>query len=200
MCQLQIAAIILLIQSSVCQLNCDYYEYMKADENYTLSSPGYGQGAPMNTNCLWAMEAPPGYKIKLSCDVVFLMPLLGCNNKLLISKNGRMDMEDADTYCGFGEIEVQSSSTRMRVEFRSSMLPMGSRFHCIAALIVNNCICGIHNDGKIVNGNVTLVNEYPSVAGLIDGNQGIICGATIISNKHAVSLLNSLKFFKLTLN
>ena len=191
MLQLQIALILLchLIHSSVCQLNCDYYEYMKVGKNYTLSSPGFDQGAPMNTNCLWAMESPPGYKIELDCDVLFLMPLLGCNNRLLISTNGRMDMEDADTYCGFGTIKTHSSSTRMRVEFRTSVLPMGSRFHCSATAIINNCICGIHNDGKIVNGNATLINEYPSVAGLTDGNQGIICGATIISNKHAVSKL-----------
>ena len=189
MFQLQIAIFIFLIHSSVCQLACNYYESMVIDRNYTILSPGYNKmhGAPMNTNCKWALEAPPGYKVNLHCNVVFPKLLIGCHNKLLISLNGRVDMKDADTYCGFGEIKTHSLSTRMLIEFQTAILPMGSRFHCIASAILNNCNCGIHNNGKIVNGNQTLINEYPSVAGLTDGNQGIICGATIITNKHAVT-------------
>lgn len=189
MFQLRVAMLVALIQQSAGQLDCNYYEYLEVGRNYTISSPGFAsnQGAPRNVNCQWLMEAPPGYRVALHCDVVFLMPFLGCTNKLLISTNGRIDMEDADTYCGFGDIKTRSTSTRMKVQFQSSILPMGSRFRCWAGTAVNNCNCGIHNDGKIVNGNQTLIHEYPSVAGLTDGNQGIICGATIITNKHAVN-------------
>lgn len=191
MFQLRVFIFLIFLHQSVCQLNCNYYEYLEVGVNYTISSPGFAnnQGAPRNVNCQWSMEAPPGYQVTLHCDVVFLMPLLGCTNKLLISTNGRIDMEDADTYCGFGDIRTQSLSTRMKIQFQSSILPMGSRFRCIASTIVNTCNCGIRNDGKIVNGNQTLINEYPSVAGLTDGNQGIICGATIITTRHAVNYI-----------
>ena len=126
MFQLKITLILVvyLIHQSCCQLNCNYYELMEVNRNYTIASPGYenNQGAPRNIKCQWSMEAPPGYQVALDCDVVFLMPLIGCTNKLLISLNGRVDMEDADTYCGFGAIKTHSLSTRMKMKRKKKIV------------------------------------------------------------------------------
>lgn len=41
---------------------------------------------------------------------------------------------------------------------------------------------------RVVNGEVTGVNEFPMMAGLMDsGTRMIYCGATIISNKHVLT-------------
>lgn len=56
---------------------------------------------------------------------------------------------------------------------------MGSRFHCGITAVIDTCSCGKQNAGKIVGGNETATNEYPSMAGLTDGKEGIVCGATI---------------------
>lgn len=90
-------------------------------------------------------------------------------------------MQDAETYCGYwGSIaEKTSLSTKMTISFSLGLLPLGSRFHCEMKAVVDSCVCGRRNNGKIVGGDETIVNEFPSMAGLIDRVEGIICGATI---------------------
>jgi hypothetical protein len=67
----------------------------------------------------------------------------------------------------------------MTISFSTGLLPLGSRFHCTITTVVDSCDCGRQNSGKIVSGEETGVNEFPSMAGLIDTVEGIICGATI---------------------
>lgn len=107
--------------------------------------------------------------------------LIGCKNQLAISKRGRKDLADAESFCGYwGSIaEKTSLSTKLTVSFKTGILPLGSRFHCEISTVVDSCICGKRKSGKIVGGDETNVNEFPSMAGLIDNVEGIICGATI---------------------
>lgn len=67
----------------------------------------------------------------------------------------------------------------MTVSFTTGLLPLTSRFHCVMKAIPDTCECGKRNNGRIVGGNETLINEFPSMAGVVDGISGIICGATI---------------------
>lgn len=102
---------------------------------------------------------------------------------LKISKRGRTDLADAESFCSYmWPLERYSSSTRMTVSLKTGGLPIGSRFHCIMTAIVDPCVCGKRNNGKIVGGDETMVNEFPLMAGLTDGVEGIICGATISIN------------------
>lgn len=100
---------------------------------------------------------------------------------MTISKHGRKDLADGENLCAYwGSIEKKTShSTRMTISFSSGLLPLGSRFHCEISTIVDSCECGRHKSGKIVGGDETNVNEFPSMAGLVDDVEGIICGATI---------------------
>lgn len=98
----------------------------------------------------------------------------------MVSRRGRADLADSESYCGhFGPVETDSLSTRMTVSVKTGLLPMGSRFHCEISTIVDTCECGKRNAGKIVGGGETVINEFPSMAGLTDGKEGVICGATI---------------------
>lgn len=56
---------------------------------------------------------------------------------------------------------------------------MGSRIRCTITAVIDSCVCGKQNTGKIVGGNETAINEYPSMAGLTDVKEGIFCGSTI---------------------
>jgi hypothetical protein len=67
----------------------------------------------------------------------------------------------------------------MTISFATGLLPLGSQFHCEISAVVDSCVCGRRKRGKIVGGEETNVNEFLSMAGLIDGVEGIICGATI---------------------
>jgi hypothetical protein len=90
-------------------------------------------------------------------------------------------LADAESYCGnSGSVAKKiSHSTKMTVSFKAGLLPIGSRFHCEINTVVDSCVCGRRNSGKIVGGDETIVNEFPPMAGLIDNIEGIICGATI---------------------
>lgn len=68
---------------------------------------------------------------------------------------------------------------------------------CCLVLVVEitarGCDCGVQNRGRIVNGQETGVNQYPSMAGIVDVNERLIfCGATIITNIHAISAAHCL--------
>jgi hypothetical protein len=72
----------------------------------------------------------------------------------------------------------------MTLSFKTGAWPLNSRFHCEMSTIIDTCQCGKQNSGKVVGGEQTLVNEYPSMAGLTDGKEGIICGGTISKKAH----------------
>lgn len=89
-------------------------------------------------------------------------------------------MADGESYCGFyGPIAKDSLSTKMSVSFKTGLMPIGSRFHCEITTVTDTCLCGKQNTGKIVGGNETIINEFPSMAAITDGKEGVICGATI---------------------
>ena len=108
------------------------------------------------------------------------LQIFGCDNKLTISTRGRRDLADGDSYCSwFGSIpEKLSTSTKLTLSFQSNV-PLGSRFHCEVTTVVDDCSCGRRKSGKVVGGNETFVNEFPAMAGIVDGGEGIVCGATI---------------------
>jgi hypothetical protein len=64
-----------LVRISVAQdfKNCDYYQDLFIGAEYEVFSPGYDGNYQMGTNCRWAAEAPPGYKIELNCDDISML-------------------------------------------------------------------------------------------------------------------------------
>lgn len=182
--------------------DCDFYQLMDVEKKYEIFSRDFknDRGAKSFKNCRWAAETQPGYRIKIKCDsVCLLLPnilllksiigiekkmfsfqLPGCSNKLTISRRGRVDLADGEIYCGYmGSISLNSESTKMTISLKMGRLPLGSRFRCYLMSELDPCICGTRNQEKIVGGNESVINEFPSMAGLIDETEGIYCGATI---------------------
>ena len=91
-----------------------------------------------------------------------------------------MDLGDGTRNCGRMTVTGASQSYKLMVAMIIPYWSFGGRFKCIAKSVKDRCQCGQRNTGKIVNGNETLINEFPMMAGLVDvENKALICGATI---------------------
>lgn len=138
--------------------HCDYFEALKVGKTYVIASPGYSGNYKGGTDCRWAAEAPPGYKISLNCnDVKLSSPLLRCGDQISVSKTGRPDLRDGKSHCRSGAFSETSSSTRITISLKTRALSRGGRFKCSMKAIVNSCNCGQLNKGKI--GRYFLLNQ-----------------------------------------
>lgn len=186
---LQILSYFLYIVQITSQFTgCDYFQALESGESYTIQSPGYPKKYKRNTNCRWLVESPPKTTIALVCGDVQLSSSRACkNDALVLSTAGRTDMADGQRYCGSGEFTSKSVSNRMTLALRTGATGSGS-FKCTMRSSVSTCDCGRQNRGRIVGGKETVINQYPPMAGVVDADEKrIFCGATIISNTHAIS-------------
>uniref|UniRef100_A0A182N2U8 Peptidase S1 domain-containing protein n=1 Tax=Anopheles dirus TaxID=7168 RepID=A0A182N2U8_9DIPT len=168
---------------------CDYAIDVASGQSYSLYSPYYGALYPAYTQCRWTLRTTPGSRISLSCSDISLPLTTSCNtDRLVVSKTGQSNLSDGQSYCGTGTLSTASTYSTMVVALQVLGATQGGRFFCTATKI--ECQCGMRRTRKIVNGEETLVNEFPMMAALVDGSksgEGIFCGATIITNFHAVT-------------
>ncbi|XP_058832231.1 venom serine protease 34-like [Topomyia yanbarensis] len=166
---------------------CDYYQQVATGQSYAIYSPNYGNLYPANTHCRWTLSTTPGSRIALSCPDVYIPQSTSCYyDKLLISAGGKLDLSDAKAYCGTGTVTAESTGSSMIVTLEVGSATYGGRFYCTAKKI--DCKCGMKRKQKIVGGTETLVNEFPMMAGLVTvSGHEVFCGATIITNYHAVT-------------
>ncbi|XP_049295548.1 venom serine protease-like [Anopheles funestus] len=168
---------------------CDYTIDIASGQSYSIYSPYYGGLYPPYTQCRWTLTTTQGSRISLSCSDISLPVSTSCNaDRFIVSKSGESNLTDGQVYCGSGVLNTQSSFNRMVVALQVPATTQGGRFFCTATKI--DCQCGVRRTRKIVNGEETLVNEFPMMAALVDGSksgEGIFCGATIITNYHAVT-------------
>lgn len=145
-----IVALVLIGKVSAQSKDCDFFQALKPDTVYTIASPKYSQNYAYGTDCRWAVEAPPGYKVSLSCDNVALPSTFLClGDRLLVSRSGRTDVRDGKSYCGAAPFTETSTSYRMTIALKTWFLSQGGRFKCSMRAIVASCACGQLNRGKI---------------------------------------------------
>uniref|UniRef100_A0A182JMW6 Peptidase S1 domain-containing protein n=1 Tax=Anopheles atroparvus TaxID=41427 RepID=A0A182JMW6_ANOAO len=167
---------------------CDFSIDVASGQSYSIYSPNYGGYYPAYTQCRWTLSTSQGSRIALSCSDVALPASTSCTtDKLIISRGGQSNLADGNSYCGSGVLNMESTLNKMVVSLQVPGATYGGRFYCTATKI--ECQCGMRKRKKIVNGEETLVNEFPMMAGLVDGSsgEGIFCGATIVTNYHAVT-------------
>ncbi|KFB50059.1 AGAP011909-PA-like protein [Anopheles sinensis] len=167
---------------------CDYSIDVASGQSYSIYSPYYSGFYPAYTQCRWTLNTTPGSRIALYCSDISLPTSNGCStDKLIISTGGQSNLSDGNTYCGAGVLNTESSSNKMVIALQVPGTTNGGRFYCTATKI--DCQCGMRKRKKIVNGEETLVNEFPMMAALVDGSsgEGIFCGATIVTNYHAIT-------------
>ncbi|XP_026480617.1 venom serine protease 34-like [Ctenocephalides felis] len=171
--------------------NCDYYQNMQLDMDYYVYSPNYPSNYPPGSSCRWYAEAPIGSRITLTCSYIELPQSTNCDgDRLLISPAGKVDLSDAQRYCGKGTLTQVSTANTMNIVLHSVNNGGSGRFLCSirATQSAQQCNCGWKKTTRIVGGVETGINEYPMMAGLIDyTNKIVYCGATIISNRYLVT-------------
>ncbi|XP_065076544.1 venom serine protease-like isoform X2 [Ochlerotatus camptorhynchus] len=173
---------------------CDTVRTLSADEVFYIQSPGYGNYYKPNTNCRWRLTGPTGYILKVNCYDVVLPSSTNClADRIEVSLSGNALLAGATRYCGLSTFIVQATANKLTVALRSEKSSTGGRFSCQIVANPPSCDCGRRRTVKIVNGVQTLVNEFPMMAGLVNlSGRRVFCGATIISNRHALTAAHCL--------
>ncbi|KAJ6647071.1 Venom serine protease 34 [Pseudolycoriella hygida] len=178
---------------------CDYFQNVEVGKSYDIFSPEYSQNGESNREvmeCRWDAMAPAGYILILECEVY--LPLSDdCNEgRIEVSASGKLDLEDADRYCGTQPFQTESVGNRMVIALKRAKTYEG-KFKCHVYLkpdITFPCECGHRKRNRIVGGVQTLVNEFPMVGGLTLKNLPyVFCGATIIAQSFAITAAHCLR-------
>ncbi|XP_017774228.1 PREDICTED: venom serine protease 34-like [Nicrophorus vespilloides] len=175
--------------------DCDYYQYIKVNQQFYIYNSEYPNYYGRNVNCRWIAEGEPGTQIELSCSDVQIPPSQNCiEDHLAIDLNGDTSLSNAPTYCGTGTLHMISEENVLTVGLRSTSFTRGGRFYCAVTAIPSTkppppkCDCGYRQERRIVGGVETGVNEFPYMSGIVDMENRIIrCGSSIISKRYAIS-------------
>ncbi|XP_039436952.1 venom serine protease-like [Culex pipiens pallens] len=173
---------------------CDTIRNVQADETLYIESPNYSGYFRANTNCRWRLTAPTNYLLYLNCYDVILAKSTNCAaDRLEVSLTGNALLADASRYCGQATFVLQSTANKLTVALRTLTSSTGGRFRCQIAARRPPCDCGRRRVVKIVNGAPTVANEFPMMAALVSiASRKPFCGATIISNRHAITAAHCL--------
>uniref|UniRef100_A0A6B2EI46 Putative trypsin n=1 Tax=Phlebotomus kandelakii TaxID=1109342 RepID=A0A6B2EI46_9DIPT len=169
------------------QQGCDFRQNIVAGRSYDIFSPGFPNRYTGAQNCRWTAIAPAGMIVHIECNVMELPTSTNCrNDRILISREGLTSLSGATSNCGTRRFSDQAIGNTLVVGFRTPRTSRGGRFLC--TITARPCQCGRRRTTRIVGGTEAGVNEFPMMAGLVDSRIGrVICGATIISNRHALT-------------
>ncbi|KAJ6647070.1 Venom serine protease 34 [Pseudolycoriella hygida] len=191
--QYMIVLIVFFTSSAQSQFTgCDYFQSVVPGQTYDVFSPNYGGYYPGGTNCRWRAVGPTNSKLIVNCIDVTL-PQNNCNDRLVISWSGTND-PNPSWYCGSQTFSASTSGNQVEIELRSQATGYAAgRFRCqltvqIVTITPNQCDCGRRKTSRVVNGEITGVNEFTMMAGLVDTrDRFVFCGGTIISKNHVLT-------------
>ncbi|XP_044265432.1 ovochymase-1-like [Tribolium madens] len=177
--------------------NCDYYQDMQIGQEYFIYNKEYPNNYGPSTACRWLARSPENTVIVLSCNEMNVPPSSNCHNdKLLFSLTGNENFEDGQHYCGNNIFSTYTQSNSLSVGLFSNENSQGGVFLCSLAVMrlpKSECSCGLQQETKIVGGQETGVNEFPSMAALINPSTSeAFCGASLITDNYAVTAAHCL--------
>ncbi|KAF2903823.1 hypothetical protein ILUMI_02349 [Ignelater luminosus] len=186
--------------------NCDYYQDMTLGQPYYIYSPGYPNKYKAGASCRFVGVSPYDTEIVVSCETVDIPVSERCQqDRLSISLTGNINFEDSNNYCGKGTLSLVSKGNKIAVGLVSNWFSSGGRFLCTLTAIKSQnpsntttekpgmCDCGWKKEIRIVGGEETGINEFPSMAGLVNlETRELYCGASLIAAKYAITAAHCL--------
>ncbi|XP_063709016.1 uncharacterized protein LOC134837564 [Culicoides brevitarsis] len=165
-------------------LPCDETIELKAGDNITLKSPNNPVGSA-GSLCRYKIKAPQGFTITATCKLKIHQHDNGkCSSESFhVMKNGSTDLLGSEIICGKGKITRTSRFNELTLVYKSEI--NSGKFSCS---ITTNCDCGWSVKSKVVNGEIAEVNEFISMAGIVDLKfRSVECGGGIISPFYVLS-------------
>ncbi|KAG5893921.1 hypothetical protein JTB14_028731 [Gonioctena quinquepunctata] len=184
--------------------SCEFRQELALGQVYYINNLEYPGTYPASTSCTWYGTSLPGTKIIVACEDIALPSTRNCvGDKLSISLSGNLNFQDAKNYCGTGSISLVTDGNAIAIGLFATASSSGGRFVCSVTAIQDSdgtttaapkvCDCGWRKGFRIVGGNETLVNEFPSMAGLVDSStKNVFCGGTIISTRYVLTAAHCL--------
>nr|WEY07723.1 venom serine protease-like protein [Ephestia kuehniella] len=179
--------------------NCDYSQKLQVGYTYDVANKNYPYSYTPGVQCRWILQCPSGYNCKLDCTDIDIPSTPSCvMDRLLISKSGDPQLSAANYYCGRGTVTAVSTGQMLTVGLITSYNSPGGTFYCSATAEPASpppCTCGYKKMIRIVGGNETGVNEYPSMVGIVldVSSVKISCGGVIISKRYVLTAAHCLK-------
>ncbi|XP_053618613.1 venom serine protease-like isoform X2 [Plodia interpunctella] len=198
--QLSVYVIVVVVGfASTQDPDCDYSQLLEVGYTYDVANKEYPNSYVPGVQCRWILQCPPGYNCQLDCSDINLPQTASCSmDRLLISKSGDPQLSAADYYCGRGTVSAVSTGQVLTVGLITSYDSPGGAFYCSASAqpaASPSCSCGYKKMTRIVGGNETAVNEFPSMAGIVldVATAKISCGGVIISQRYVLTAAHCLK-------
>ena len=135
-----------------------------------IESPGFPLYYPNNKRCLYDLEVPDNYTIKLTCESFTLQGGANCSyDFLMVDFTGDSGFTSGQKYCGAQSPSIVSNGTRMQVLFQSDDLFRYQGFSCrFRALMPNgNAVPGSFGnstESKVSSNNFLTVVQCPSLS------------------------------------
>lgn len=115
---------------------CDYAQTLVPGTQYQIFSPGYYGNYPAYSSCSWLANAPPGYKIELSCNE-FVVP---CYDLFVVNQYGLSSGSGDTALCNRAPFSITSLTNAISV--RLSTVTSSGRFYCTLKTVADACQCG----------------------------------------------------------
>jgi trypsin len=184
---------------------CDYFQELVMGQEYYIYNLEYPSSYSQSVSCRWSGTSPEDTVIILTCDDIDIPSSNDCQgDRLAISLTGDSNLKDATNYCGTTATTVVTQGNSITVGLFSTSTSSGGRFACSLTAMQaapmtttserpNICDCGWRHQTRIVGGHDTGVNEFPSMAAILDRyTTDAFCGASIISDRYALTAAHCL--------
>ncbi|KAG4069063.1 hypothetical protein HA402_008374 [Bradysia odoriphaga] len=172
---------------------CDRQIRLYAGQSRSLQSPYYPAGFMPGSSCRYTVRAPFDYQIHVTCKIDFKDPYQdgSCTSgKFYIAEDGNRDISSIQPRCGTTTVSKSSIGNTLTLAYTSDYYYSGL-FDCELTAV---CDCGWGLNSRIVGGQETAPNEFPSTAALVSTTYvALFCGATIISSRYVVTAAHCLR-------
>lgn len=166
--------------------NCFFQMDILPGRTYYIASPNYPNRYVGANSCRWNIRGAS--QLRVNCEVFEVPSSNDCAlDQVLMYMSPRLGPL---RLCGEGRFSRDTEGPEMVVTFQSARNTPGGRFACYIQSISQqeNCRCGWKKPMRIVGGEDAGLNEFPMMAGIVDGRLSqVYCGGTIISVKHVLS-------------